>query len=629
MKKPLMLCLTVLLFAQLLFAGNNRKSADSKILKVTVYIDGAEVTRTARASVNAGATDIVFGGLSPYLDKSSVSVEAKGAFTVLSITQQINNLNEQKKKDEVAELQKRKEEFAKRLEDEESMKDVYVEGVTMLEKNQLVNSQHTDLKAADLKAAMDFHEEKLTALKKTILSYERTIKKLEDTIGRIDAQLKVVNAKQDVATSDLIVTVNAKQATEGDFVLSYYVNNAGWYPTYDLRVDDISQPMKIEYRANVHQSSGEDWKDIRLVLSNGEPKTNSLVPDLKTWYVSNGSGLGGSANYNGRGEYANRAPDPNVTEVKGRIFDGQNEPLAGASIIVKGTTIGTSTDNEGNYDLHLPYGKNYLQVKYVGFKEQEVPVFANLINIKMVEFEANLNEVVVSGSKMAGAYSYEWRDKDRKEESKPVPIRAFYSPTTFSYEVELPYTIPDDGKTYTVDMKEQLATADYIYKCVPKLDKQAFLTARLTGWEDYNLLDGQANIYFEGTYMGQTLLISSSAEDTMQISLGRDKSVSINRTKIKDLSKRSFFGDRKIATRAFEISVRNNKKQPINIVIEDQVPVSTQKEIEVDKLENKDATVDEATGKLTWNLQIPSSTEKKLGFKYAVKYPKDYHFLLE
>src|SRR6202012_376400 len=111
---------------------------------------------------------------------------------------------------------------------------------------------------------------------------------------------------QSTATSDLIVTVNSKQATEGDFVISYYVNYAGWYPSYDLRVDDISQPMKIAYRANVHQNTGENWKDVRLVLSNGEPKSNNTVPDLKTWYISNGSGLAGAAPvYSGVGAYAN------------------------------------------------------------------------------------------------------------------------------------------------------------------------------------------------------------------------------------------------------------------------------------------------------------------------------------
>ena len=409
-------CIAALLLVQFLFADNVQKKADSKILKVTVYIDGAQITRTARTSINAGATDVVFSNLSPYLDKSSVSVEAKGGFTVLSITQQINHLNEQKKKEEVAALQKRKEDFAKRLEDEESAKAVYDEGIDMLQKNQLVNSQHTDLKAADLKAAMEFHQEKLTELKKTVLSYERTIKKLNDTIAHIDAQLKVVNAQQDASTSDLIITVNAKQATEGDFVLSYFVSYAGWYPTYDLRVDDISQPMKINYRANVHQSTGEDWKDVRLVLSNGEPKTNSIVPDLKTWYLANGAGLGGAPVYLGSGQYANRTPDPNVTEVKGRIYDNNNEPLMGASILVKGTTIGTTTDDKGNYVLQLPYGKNYLKINYIGYQSQEVPVFTNLINVKMVESTMALQEVMISSYKtesVSGSYERLSRFKDQ------------------------------------------------------------------------------------------------------------------------------------------------------------------------------------------------------------------------
>ena len=630
MKKQLLICLIALLYVGQLFADNNQKKTDSKILKVTVYIDGAQITRTAHSALNSGATDIVFSNLSPYLDKSSISVEAKGAFTVLSITQQINHLNEQKKKEETEQLEKRKEEFAKRLEDEQSMQDVYTEGVTMLEKNQLVNSQHTDLKTADLKSAMEFHQEKLVELKKTLLTYSRNIKKIEDTIARINEQLKVLNATQSTATSDLIVTVNAKQATEGDFVISYYVNNAGWFPTYDLRVDDISQPMKIAYRANVHQSTGEDWKNIKLVLSNGEPKSNSTVPELKTWYLANGSGSSTTPMY-GAGAYAYRTPDPNIREVKGKIYDENNEPLPFVNILLKGTTVGTNTDANGYYSLQLPYGKNYLKINYVGYKEQDVPVFANTIDIKMQSESMQLNEVMVTSEWAAKSYSI----SSRKEKADAdiinvnIPTTQVYSPTTYSYEIEMPYSIPNDGKTYTVDIKEQQANADYIYKCVPKLDKEAFLTARLTGWEEYNLLDGQANLYFEGTYIGQTLLSTSTAEDTLQISLGRDKSVTVNRTKLKDLSKRTFFGDKKVATRAFEISIRNNKKQPINIVVEDQMPVSTQKEIDVDKQDYKEAKLDETTGKLTWNLQIPSATEKKMNFKYAVKYPKDYHFVLE
>ncbi len=630
MKKQLVICLLTLLCFNALFADNGRKTADSKIQKVTVYIDGAQITRSAHSVINAGVSDIVFSNLSPYLDKSSISVEAKGTFTVLSITQQINHLNEQKKKEETEQLEKRREDFTKRLEDERSMEAVYDEGVVMLEKNQLVNSQHTDLKTADLKSAMEYHQEKLTELKKTLLTYARTIKKIEDTIVRINEQLRLLNATQSTATSDLVVTVNAKQATEGDFVISYYASNAGWFPSYDLRVDDISQPMKIAYRANVHQSTGEDWKNIKLVLSNGEPKSNSTVPELSTWYISNGSGGSAPVTY-GSGPYAYRTPDPSVREVKGKVYNENNEPLPFANVMLKGTTVGTTTDANGYYSLQLPSGKNYLKVNYVGYKEQDVPVFTSTIDIRLQSDNRALNEVTITSEKaMAPAYfSVGGTRRDKLEEKVNIPTTAVFAPTTYSYEIEIPYSIPDDGKTYTVDIKEQQVNADYIYKCVPKLDKEAFLTARMTGWEDYNLLDGQANLYFEGTYVGQTLLSTSTAEDTLQVSLGRDKSVTVNRTKLKDLSKRTFFGDKKVATRAFEISIRNNKKQPINIVVEDQMPVSTQKEIDVDRQEYKEAKLDDATGKLTWNLLIPSATEKKLNFRYAVKYPKDYHFVLE
>ena len=153
--------------------------------------------------------------------------------------------------------------------------------------------------------------------------------------------------------------------------------------------------------------------------------------------------------------------------------------------------------------------------------------------------------------------------------------------------------------------------------------------ANITDWNDYNFLDGEANLYFEGTYLGKTLLNTAVENDTIEISLGHDKGVTVTRTKLKDEGKKTFFGDKKITSRAFEITVRNNKKQPINILVLDQFPVSTQKEIEVDKQEYNEASLDNASGKLTWDLQIPTANEKKIGFKYAVKYPKDYHVLLE
>lgn len=662
--KKLSLSLVLLCSLFIAFADDNSKNIESKIEKVTVYLDGAQITRTAKTAVGTGKTELVFGGLSPYLDKSSVSIEAKGNVNVLSVVQQMNKLNEQKKKAEVEIIEKRKELFAEKLQDEQTQKLIDDQLLIMLSKNQQVNSQHTDLKVVDLKAALDYHEQRMREVRASQLAHDRAIDKLSDTIIKLEAQLKAMNAKNDPSTSDLVVTVESKAGGSISFEISYFVNYAGWFPTYDLRVDDITKPLNIAYRAHVHQNTGEDWKDVKLTLSNAEPKITGVIPKLNTWYVANGTGYKAPSVYNNT-QYPGRYPVAGIAEVKGKVYDDTGEPLIGATIVVKGTTIGTSTDYDGNYSLKLPYGQNYLTVTYIGYNTQDIPVFASEINIRMTQTKVALNEVTVASSKYESKMSSQQivsmdvlkaRAADREFEQygylnttpgvttigrlakteelggsvqQNINTSETFSPTTYSFEIETPYTILNNGKTYTVDIKSQDIPVDYIYVTIPKLDLDAFLTARIIGWEEYNLLDGEANLYFEGTYLGKTLLNTSAEDDTIELSLGRDKNVSVTRAKLKDFSKKTFFGDKKIASRAFDITVRNNKKQPINIVVLDQFPVSTQKEIEVDKQEYKDATLDEATGQLKWVLQIPAASEKKVGLKYAIKYPKYYSVQVE
>jgi uncharacterized protein (TIGR02231 family) len=193
----------------------------------------------------------------------------------------------------------------------------------------------------------------------------------------------------------------------------------------------------------------------------------------------------------------------------------------------------------------------------------------------------------------------------------------------------MPYSILNDGKTATVEMKQMEVPALYEYYCAPKLEEDVFLTAKITDWSDLDLLEGESNLFFEGTFLGKGLINPKTAGDTLSISLGRDKNIIVKRTRLKEFSKKQFFGSNKIDYRNFEISIRNNKKQSINLVIEDQYPVSTMKEVEVDRLENKEADLDNESGKLKWSIQLEAAKEKKVSFKYSVKYPKGNNLVLE
>lgn len=135
-------------------------------------------------------------------------------------------------------------------------------------------------------------------------------------------------------------------------------------------------------------------------------------------------------------------------------------------------------------------------------------------------------------------------------------------------------------------------------------------------------MSGEANIYFDGTYVGKTF-INGTTSDSMLISLGRDKRIQIQRVLLKDFSSKSFAGSSKKELNTWEINLRNTRKEPVTIIIEDQIPVSTDKEIEVKLLNNGNASFDETTGKLTWKITLDAEQSQAVRFSFEVKYPKE------
>jgi uncharacterized protein (TIGR02231 family) len=171
--------------------------------------------------------------------------------------------------------------------------------------------------------------------------------------------------------------------------------------------------------------------------------------------------------------------------------------------------------------------------------------------------------------------------------------------------------------------------AIYEYLAVPKLDKDAFLTAKITDWQELNLLEGEVNLFFEGAFLGRSVLGLANAGDTLQVSLGRDKGVSVERKRLKEYTRRQYIGSYKTEYRGYEITVRNNKQHPIHIIIQDQFPISTNRDISIEKASQKEGEVDDTSKKITWKADLQPKAEKKVGFNFSVKYPKAQVVVLE
>jgi uncharacterized protein (TIGR02231 family) len=229
------------------------------------------------------------------------------------------------------------------------------------------------------------------------------------------------------------------------------------------------------------------------------------------------------------------------------------------------------------------------------------------------------------------------QDQKAKEESDDVAELSMAAPaqsvadyvsaiqTTLNteFDIALPYTINSSAKPVVVDIQNYEMKSVYEYAVAPKLDTEAFLIAKGTGWEAFSLLPGEANIFFEGTFVGKTFVDPNSIKDTLSVSLGRDKRIVVKREKLKDLTSRKLIGANQRESYTWEITVRNTKNESVKIVVEDQVPVSQNTQIEISPIDFGGAKHDATTGKLTWNLNLQPNETRKLTYKFEVKYPKD------
>ena len=191
------------------------------------------------------------------------------------------------------------------------------------------------------------------------------------------------------------------------------------------------------------------------------------------------------------------------------------------------------------------------------------------------------------------------------------------------YSPELNYSIPSDGKQHIVPLQNYELQADYEYYAAPKLISNAFLVANVTDWDQYNLLPGPANVYFENSYVGNSFINPNTTDDEMVFSMGRDEGIVITRETLKDFTEEKFFGSDVERFFGYEINVRNTKNKEIKLMLEDQVPISQHEDIDVELVENGGAEVNESTGILTWNIKLGSGESMTKKFTFSVRYPED------
>lgn len=629
-----------ILLLTLAATAQEEKKLRAPIEKVTVFLSGAQVEHQLQTTLSTGKQIVVFQQLTDFVDPASVQLKCSDNATILSVRtrknfdetaiakDEVTTLNEKRRKIEIEE-RKYRDEYTVLLHDEQ-----------LLLQNSDLGSQQQAVKIAELKEASTFFHSRLAEIRNRKSQLEDLIEARIREINSIEQEINTRRSLPVKNYTELEVELSVEKAGTTHFIFSYITPQASWKPYYDMRSAGVGSTMQLEARGIVTQSTGENWTNVELILSTNDPYDNTQEPTIEPWYL----------NYNTPLPQRNRPTGTVFTQsyegqtIFGEVIDattGESLPFAQIRFSTGSNPIAT-TDIDGRFSCMLPKGEKGFTVSYMGYRQQYVPVQGPFTKIMLEPELAELEEVVI----VADSYKSNRRDrlaKKRQEErylSQNAVVTAQQiqnSPVATSttkdlrmeFRINMPFSIPSDNADHRVAIATYEMPASYEYHTVPKLDPSVYLVAQISGWEKLNLLSGESNLYFDGTFIGKSYLQTNSVKDTLSFSLGKDRKLVVERKRSEEKSKKRAIGNRTRYEVQWDFTLRNNGKAAVPVIIKDHFPIPVNEDIKVKQGEFPGATLDEKTGILTWRFLPGSGESKNFFFFYSVEYSNNLPLYLE
>lgn len=549
------------IFTILIFIANanDEKIVKSKMTTVTVYSQGAQIFRNATYSINKGVTEVIIEGVSPRIDPNSLQVKATGNAIIL-----------------------------------------------------------------DSKYAIYYPKPESTPLEGLPLKVRRSIDLLNDSIAEINYVIQGIQDEIDVmnATKNILSNNGAirGQGKVNDSI--QLLKEAVDY--YTLKMTEINKKLLALNRKKTDSAKDRDGMYKRLQDLQNFQNNNNLNPaplgpihriivtlkadapvtgtmDL-SYLVSN---AGWIPMYDLRSEIATGKVNLNY---KAQVY--QNTGIDWEDVKLNIST-NNPYQNKTKPELH-PWYIDYYTNGYVNYQEVNKPK---------------------SGiKKMAEAYGYDLTETRSAAPTTAGEVDAVFADQftqvidhviSAEFRIDLPYTIKSNNQQHMVLVKNVDLNANYKYFTVPKYDKSVYLVAQLSKLDELQLVPAKANIFFDGAYIGETYLDPTTMDDTLNLSLGKDPNIVVKHTLLQQECKEKVIGTKKERTNAYAITIKNLKSTNIDIVVQDQIPITTNAEIEIEAQELSKGELTERTGLVQWEFTLKPKGEKDIILKYLVRHNKD------
>jgi uncharacterized protein (TIGR02231 family) len=555
------LLLSFALLASSLFA-NDKVTVKSSLHSVTVYTQGAQLQHKANYTVKAGLSEVIVEGISPQISAGTIQVKATGAVVIL-----------------------------------DSKYEYYYP-----QPNMQVTATELPLKVRN------------------------AIKVLEDSIKLINFELRDINDEIEVlvAARKIIISNGAvKGQGKVNDSIQLLKSTVDYYTT---KVSELNKKISGLDRQKVKKTDLISDLDTRLNDLRNYAEQNNPTPEIKgipriiiTFMAKEAA--------SGRIDLSYLASNAGWTP----LYDIRSEAATGKISLTYKAQVRQQTgldwdDVKLSISTNNPYAnktKPELSPWYIDYQE-----FRKQLNEKArLRSEAYGDDVPAAVNSSAMNMGFMYSTNGATFEPVAQGAEAFTTIVqqliSAEFKIDLNYSIASDNQVRMVLVKQSELNTSFRYYAVPKLDPGVYLVAQMTKLDELQLVPAKANIFFDGTYIGETYLDPTTMDDTLNLSLGKDPNIVVKRTLLKNQSKERIIQDKKERSFAYNIEVRNLKSSEIELIIQDQIPLTTNPEITIEKSNLGKGTIDEKTGLIEWNLKLKAKDNQTFDYDFKVRHPKD------
>lgn len=505
-----------------------QKKLKFDIKQVNLYPQSAVIHIESRTEVENGYNEFILSQLPYELNENNVQIRIKGEASLNGYLVKSKDLASIPKTKEYQALEDSLEHVKYAIDSISNFIYALEKEEALILENIKIGGDNIGVKSTELEDIAEIYREKIPQIKNLSQKAQTQFQKIKPRFDKLRAKLDLLEMQRSLLSNDLILKINATSKTNVVLEISYAVSTAYWTPFYELKVKSPSENPSLVAKANITQNSGQNWENVKLVLTNNNISDITSIPILQPQQL--------------------RMSNPMMRSAK------------------KNTT--SKTENE-----------------------LVEPVFMSTAD--------NASPII--------------------EESKAKEIS---TDVNTKFEVNTSLSL-HTGNTQSVELFTKTVNANFVRYVVPKLNNQTMILAQISNWEELNLVSSNMAVYYQGALMGNTFIDINSTLDSLQIPLAYDNSVVVERKSIKEFTSKKIVGTNKIDEKGFEIKIKNNNRNALKLQVVDQIPISTNSQIEVQFLDESGANYNPETGILTWNLNLSPTEIKNLVFKYSIKYPKD------